>query len=314
MPEPMKWESKILLAKIESTYGTDPTPAGATDAILATSVTLAPMEGQDVDRNLELPWTGDHRTIPAELHARLTFNVEMKPSGTAGTAPVWGTLIRGCAVAETIVADTSVTYNPVSSAHESVTLYLWIDTTLYKLKGSRGNCTYRVNAQGIVYLEFEFTGLWTKPAETARATPTLTSQLAAKPKLATSSNTPVFSIDEVDLVMRSFTLNLGNQVENRFLIGAESIRITDNPAMIETTVEAVPLTTLDIFNLAETMAEVEVLLTHGTEAGFIAELEVAAAQMQRPGSLANQQKIKEWPLRLAAQPVTGADQWTLTLT
>lgn len=310
----MKWESKILLAKVEATYGTDATPTGAADAILATNVRLSPMEGQDVDRNLELPWTGDHRTIPAEKHMKLAFNVEMTPSGTEGVAPVWGGLMKGCGVAETIVADTSVTYNPISSGQSSVTLYLWIDSTLYKLRGSRGTCVFRVNAQGIVYLEFEFTGLWTKPSETARATPTLTAQLEAKPLLATTANTPVFTIDDVSLVMRSFSLNFGNQVENRFLIGAEAIRITDNPAMIETTVEAVPLTTLDPFGLAEEMEEVEVVLTHGTTAGLITTLEVQAAQMQRLTSIANQQKVKEWPLRLAAQPVTGNDQWTLTLT
>ncbi len=310
---PLKWKSKVLLAKIEDTYGVDAAPTGSANAILATNVRLSPMEGQDVSRDLELPYLGAQGTIPTELSARLSFNVEMTPSGTAGTAPPWGVLLRGCAVAEVITAATSVTYNPVSDGHESVTLYLWIDSTLYTLKGTRGNATIRVNAQGIVYLEFEFTGLWSIPTDTPQATPDLAAQLAAKPKVATNANTPTFTIGATPLVMRSFALNLGNSVETRFLIGSESVLITDKAETIETTVEAVPLATLNPFQLAEQQASAEILLTHGTVAGHIFSLDIPAAQMQRTQSLENQQNILEWPLRAVPLYVAGNDQWTLTL-
>jgi hypothetical protein len=311
---PLKWKSKVLLAKVETTYGTDPTPTGALNAILATEVRLTPMEGQDVSRNLELPYLGAQPSIPTELHQKLSFRIELTPSGTAGTPPAWGVLLRGCAVAEVITAATSVAYNPVTNGHESLTLYLWIDSTLYKMSGARGTCTLRVNAQGIVYMEFDFTGLFSMPSETPQATPTLTAQIAAKPKVATTANTPAFTINGTSLVMRSFTLNLGNQVETRFLIGSDSVLITDKAEMIETTVEAVPLTTLNPFALAFDQTTGGIALTHGTEAGRIATLDIPAAQMQRPQSLENQQNIKEWPLRAVPLPVAGNDQWTLTLT
>jgi hypothetical protein len=41
MAEPKYWKTKILLAKSEVTYGTDPTPTGASNAILASDVTFA---------------------------------------------------------------------------------------------------------------------------------------------------------------------------------------------------------------------------------------------------------------------------------
>lgn len=311
---PLKWKSKVLLAKIETAYGTDPTPTGALNAILATEVRLTPMEGQDVSRNLELPYLGAQPSIPTELHARLAFRVELTPSGTPGTPPAWGVLMRGCAIAEVITPTTSVAYNPVTDAHEALTLYLWISNTQYRLVGARGTCTLRVTAQGIPYLEFEFTGLFRKPTEVPQVSPTLTSQLANKPKVGTTANTPVFTYNAVPLVMRSFALNFGNAVETRFLIGSESVLITDKAETIETTVEAVPLTTLDPFTLAESQTAAALALTHGTAAGFIAALTVPAAQMQRPQSLENQQNIKEWPLRMVPLPVTGNDQWVLTLT
>lgn len=123
---PIKWKSKILLAKIETVYGTDAAPTGPANGILATNITLQPMEGQDVSRELELPWLAAQATIPAGLHARMTFRVELVPSGTAGTAPAWGPLVRMCAVAQTINAATSVVYNPITDSHEAGTIHFWV--------------------------------------------------------------------------------------------------------------------------------------------------------------------------------------------
>ena len=310
----MKWNSKVLLAKVETTYGTDAAPTGALNAILATDVRLSPMEGSEAKRNLELPYMGAQPSIPTELHRKLAFRVEFSPSGTKGTAPPWGVLLRGCGVAETITAGASVAYNPVSNGHESITIYLWIASTLYKLVGTRGTATFKITAQGIPYIEFEFTGLFTVPTETVQATPTLASQIARKPKVSTSANTPVFTIGATALVMRSFTLALGNEVQTRFLVGSESVLITDHAESLNATVEAVPLTTLDPFTLASDATTSAVALTHGTVAGSIAALAIPAAQMLALQSIENQQNVKEWPLRMVPLPVSGNDQWVLTLT
>lgn len=309
-----KWKSKVLLAKIETAYGTDVIPTGAANAILATNVSLTPMEGQDTSRDLELPYLGAQGTIPTSLNAKLSFKVELTPSGTTGTPPAWGVLLRACGVAETVTAATSVVYNPVTDDHESITLYQWIDRALYKLLGARGTCVMRVTAQGVVYLEFEFTGLWTLATETAQDTPAIAAQLNARPIVATSANMPTFTIGGTTFVMRSFALNFGNTVEGRFLIGSESILITDRAETIETTVEAVGLDTFNPFQLARDQVSSEIELVHGTVAGKIATIACPAAQMQRPQSLENQQNIVEWPLRMVPLPVSGNDQWTLTLT
>jgi len=308
---PLKWKTKILLAKIESSYGVDPTPLGA-NGILATNITLAPMEGQDVSRELELPYLSAQATIPAELSMRLTFRVELVPSGTAGTAPAWGPLLRACACAETISASTSVTYNPITDSHESVTFYFWIEGTRYVIKGARGTCAMRFNKQGIAYLEFDFRGIFAVPTEQTRVTPTLSGFKA--PLLVTSTNTPTFEIDSTGYVMRNFSLDLGNAVETRFLVGSESVLIVDRADAIQTQIEAVAVSTLDPYTLAQDQTTVEIDLVHGTDAGSIATLNVPAAQVQRPEALANEQNITEWPLRLMPLAVSGNDQWTLVLT
>lgn len=308
----LKWPDKIVLVKIESTYGTDSSPTGSANAVLATDIELSPMEGNDVDRDLEKPWFSANETIPSGLHAKISFKVEVAPSGAAGTAPAWGPLLRACGVAEVISAGVSVTYNPVTDAHESVTINLFIDKTLYELVGTRGTCKANFTSEAVPKLEFEFTGLFVKPVEGTRPSVDLSS--FKKPQLVSDANTPTFSIDGTGFVMKSAMLDLGNTVEGRFLVGEEEIKITDKAEAFETTVNAVALTTFDPFQLALDQSQVVVSLVHGVGAGKIATLAIPAAQMQRLAGLANSQNVKEWPLRLTPLPVSGNDQWTLTLT
>lgn len=307
------FNEKIFLLGMETTYGTAPVLAAA-DAILATKIRIMPMEGQDLSRDLERPHMGAQATIPVDLHAKMSFTVEILPSGTAGTAPVIGKLLRALGCAETIVAATSVTYNPVSRNHESVAVHLWIGDTRFALIGARGTGTLRINASGIPVLEVELTGLWTQPSQAARIEPDLDDQLEADVLAATTTNTPVFTVNAIGLVMRSLSLTLGNQVEPRFLIGADRVLITGRQELVETTVEAVPLGTLNPFGLALARTKVPIALTHGTAVGNTVSLSVPAAQVQRLQSIEEQQGIAEWPLRLVPQPVVRNDQWTLAFT
>lgn len=307
----IRWRQKVLLAKIEAVYGTDPAPTGALNAILAQNIALTPMDGNDLSRELELATLGAQATLPVELSMQITFEVELVPSGTAGTPPAWGPLLRGCGLAEVTDAGVAVTYNPVSTGHESLTLKLWIGGTLYALVGARGTVTLALDAQTNPKLRFEFRGLFTLPAEQAPAVPALDNFQVPDP--VTSARTPVFTLGGQALVMRSFSLALGNSVEGRFLVGSEQVIITERAELIETRVEALALTTWNPFQIARDQTRIAVALQHGTLPGRIATIAAPSAQVQRPQGLENQQGIKEWPLRLVPLPVSGDDQWTLTL-
>jgi hypothetical protein len=309
---PLYWRNKVLLAKIEATYGTDSTPVGTTDAILATDFTIMPMEGEDVSRDLDTNFIGGQPTIPAGLFRKIRFKVELEPSGTAGTAPAWGVLMRGCGISQTVVAVTSVTYAPVALPVDSLTIWFQVGLTRYRFAGARGTVVMRFSASGIPYLEFEFTGLYITPAEATSITPTLTG--FRTPRVVSRANTPTFTLNAVSVPMRSFALDVGNQVEPRFLVNLEEIIITDRKDMVETTIEAVPLTTLNPFALAEASTGVAASLVHGTGAGRIATLSIPTLQLMRPAGLEQQQGVVEWPLRGVALGTTGANQWTLALT
>lgn len=306
------WRNRVLLFKLETVYGTDPTPTGLTDAVLGIDVTVMPMEGTDVSRDLDLPYMAAQGTLPAELHAKLSFKVEMAGSGTAGTPPAWGPLLRACGWAQTILAATSVTFNPVTTGHESGTFYFNMDGTLCKISGARGKSTLRISAQAIPYIEFEFTGLFSQPSAAVKPTPDLAA--FKKPEIVSNTNTPIFTVNGVTLVMRSFDFDMGQTVENRFLVGSESVLITDRSETIQSVVEAVPLATLNPYTLAANSTEVPLILQHGTVAGARITLNAPKAQMQRPEGPQNAQGIIETPLRMIPKATSGNDQFTLVLT
>lgn len=303
------WKKKVILAKIESAYGTDPTPTGGANAILCTNVSLNPMEGEDVSRNLERPYFGAQENLPVGLHATLSFDVEMVGSGALGTAPGWGVLHRACACAETITASTKVEYTPISSALESATFYVNIDGVLHKMLGARGTFVAKLNTQGIPVWSYSFTGLFVQPTATAAPTPTYTA--FQTPLVATSANTPTFTVGGTPLVLRSFEFNRGAQVEKRFLVGAESIEIVDAIETLSAQVEAVALATYNPFT-APTGATAAIALTHGTVAASRVKLTYPTAKQRRPG-YTQQQNVVEWPLTFDPLPSAGNDQWKIDL-
>lgn len=308
---PQYWKSKTLLAKIETTYGTDSTPTGAANAILATEVTLSPMDGEDVTRNLERPAMGAEPMIPVAVRATLTFSVELVGSGTLGTAPAWGPLARACAIAEVVTAVTKVEYNPISTAHESVSIYFAIDGVRHVMLGTKGNMAIKLGANGIPMLMFTMTGLFSTPTDAAAVTPVYTAWQA--PQVATKTNTPTFTIGGTAFVLRDFEMDCGNQVEPRMLIGTEAILITDRNEKLKATVEATLMATYNPYTIAQNQTLQAIALYHGTVAAKRVKLDIASAQQGRLSGISNNQNIVEWPLDFVPLQISGNDQWKITL-
>lgn len=312
MAEPIKWKSKIILVGAEATYGVDPGLLAA-NAQLLTDVQIQPMEGEDVSRNLELPYQGAQEKLPTAFRAILTGSFELVGSGTAGTPPAWGPLLRACAAAQVVTANTSVEYTPVSDNHESVAMHFYIGPSRHIFLGSRGTAVITCNAQGIPVARVTITGLWTLPADNARPTGIDLSAFQ-KPQVASKANTPGLTIGGAPFVMRNYELNLGRDVQARMLVGAERIVIVDQAETLRTTVEAVPYATYNPFQIARDSTRQAIVLQHGTIVGRKVEISTPATVQNRPGGLENNQNTVEWALAFDVLPTTGNDQWKIKLT
>lgn len=112
---------RSILAKIESSYGVDPTPTGGANAILVKSLNINPMEATLVGRDNIKPYLGNNEEILAAVYNKVDFEVEIAGSGTAGVAPAYGPLLRACGMSELILA-TAHTDTAQAGSTTSITL------------------------------------------------------------------------------------------------------------------------------------------------------------------------------------------------
>lgn len=276
---PLLSRRRTILAKIETTYGTDPTPTGSANAILVRNMTITPLNAEMVSRDLVRPYLGNSEMLVAAKHVAIEFEVEMAGSGTAGTAPAYGPLLRACGLAETDgVSD--VTYTPVSSGFESVTLYHNVDGILHKITGARGNAEFTINARAIPVIKFTMTGVYNAPSDAAL--PSVDYTAFKTPLAANSSNTTGFALLSYAGVLESLSLTLGNAVSYRSLIGSESVLITDR-AVSGTAVFEAPLTaTKDFFAAALSSTLGSLAITHGTVAGNKFQIDSTSIDIGQP--------------------------------
>jgi hypothetical protein len=93
----------VLLAKIESSEGVDASPSASTDAVLVENIKITKKPNMIKTNEVtgSLDGFGD---IVGGMPFGLSFDVYLKGSGAAGSAPEWGKLLKACGWAETITA------------------------------------------------------------------------------------------------------------------------------------------------------------------------------------------------------------------
>jgi hypothetical protein len=276
----MLFFKKAVLAKNESAYGTDPTPTGAANAVLAKTLSISPYEADMQARDLVLPYFGNMGEIPASAKVSVEMEVELAGAGAAGTAPPWGALMRACAMSETVSAGVDVTYALVSGGMESVTLYFYVDGTLHKLTGVRGNVSCEFSNEGLPMMKFTFMGIYNAPTDTAL--PTLTLTAWQKPLPVNKVNT-TFSLHGYAAIMSSLSFDLGNEVMHKAYVNTtEDVRITNRKVAGSASFEAVPLATKNWFTAVAAGTTGALAMVHGTAAGNKIQIDAPAVQVANP--------------------------------
>lgn len=296
------------LFKIEADYGTDAVPTGAANAIQFNDVTAQPMAGGEVDRGLMLPYMGHQGVILTGTHGTLQGSVELAGSGAAGTAPAFGPLLRACGMAEVIEVGEDVVYHPVSSAFAAGSLYYNLDGVRHILLGCRGTFTLSLVPSQIPRLTFDLKGLSGTISDTALPTVDLTDFQIPLP--VSKANTTM-SLHGWSAIAESLSIDLGGTVEPRFLIGEESIKITDRKATGTSVVQATSLATKNWFAIAAAHTKGALAVQHGTAAGNIVKINAAGVQIGRP-TQGESQRIANYSLPLMLTPTAGNDEFTLT--
>jgi hypothetical protein len=309
---PLLSRKRLILAKIESTYGTDSTPAG-TDAVLVRSLEVTPIEADIVSRDLIRPYLGNSDQLLANVRVNCSFEVELAGSGTAGTAPRYDALLKACGMSGTVVASTSVTYAPVSSSFSSCTIIYNVDGVQHKLTGVRGTVTMNCQLGEIPTLQFEMTGIYNAPTDTAQ--PSVTYSAQATPLIFREGNTSAFSFFSYSGCLMSVDFNLANEVVYRELIGCtKEVLITDRKPAGTVVIEAPTIATKDYFSLAIGSATGNLTFQHGTTAGNRVTFTASQVDATQP-AYTEQDGIQMLSVPYVALPTTaGNNEFSLAYT
>lgn len=268
---------KFLIAKIESAYGSDPTPAGGTDAIQVTNLEVTPIESDNVQAAAFQGFIGNSTrgTLVANKRVSVTFDVELSGSGTAGTAPAFGPLLKSCGLSETIIAATSVTYAGVSSSFDSATIYCFYDGTRHKITGARGTVTFNMTAGQFPVASFVMTGIYNAPDDTALSgTFTVANQAAALEINDTNVTTATFH-GVTDVRLENLDLALNNEVLYKETASSQEVLITNRTPGGTAVIEAPAVGTTDYFAKATAVATGNSSFVIGATGGNIITLTMA---------------------------------------
>jgi len=285
---PLLTRKRTLLAKTETTYGTDSSPVGA-DAILVRNLDITPIEADVVSRDLVRPFLGNFEQLLAQTRVSITFQVELAGSGTPGVAPRYGSILKACGLSETIVAPDagppavagSVTYVPVSSDFSSATIYFNNDGVLHKATGCRGTFTLNGEVGQIPTIDFTMTGIYNAPTDTAAPSVTYTNQ--ATPQIFKAGNTSSFSMLGHSGCLQMVSFDIANEVVYRELVGCpKTVFIVDRKPAGEVMIEAPALSSKDFFSVANTDITGSLTFQHGTAAGNTVTLTASTVDIGNP--------------------------------
>lgn len=166
-----------ILAKIEGTYATDPTPTGSANAILVGNLTVTPLDADLVERPIIKPFLGNADKLIAESRVKIQFDVEMAGAGVPGIAPGYAPLLKACAFAEDL--------NTAAVTISSVTTTATVTETAH----GRSNGSY-VKISGAT--ETEYNGNFVIAVTGAN---TYTYTMLSDPAGSSATGSPVVGID-----------------------------------------------------------------------------------------------------------------------
>ena len=242
---------RTLLAKEESVYGSDPTPVVGSNGIDAGRIEIS-HEAELGERNIMRGSLSPLDPVVGKKSVKLSFEVEIKGSGSAGTAPRLGDLIEACGFTETVSAGSSVVYLPSSTTMKSVTFYLYDladsgSMVLHKVNGARG--TFQINAKAgeIAKMLFTFYGIYNIPTDVAD--PGVPTAEGTKPPVVESA---AFTLNGVtSLVVDEVSLDMQNSVitadDISSVNGIKSFNITARKPSGKFSPEAVAMATYDFW-------------------------------------------------------------------
>jgi hypothetical protein len=251
--------------------------------------------------------------IAGARKATMEFDVELKGSGTAGTAPALGKLLKGCGFGETVVAVTSVTYLPASTGIGSLTLAIYNDGVKYTVNGARGNVSLKLEKGKPGLLHFVFTGADFTVTDVALLSSGVSYETTKPPAFLAAA----MVIDSYSALMELLEINMHNAVALRgdanTSSGHKSAVITSRLPSLSIDPEMVLVATYDFFGKWRSGSEGALTLALTGSAGNICT--ITAPKVQYTGAkLAEKSGIRSLGIDCQLNRNAGDDEISIAFT
>jgi len=309
----------VIMAALESTYGSYPTFDPATDTLLISDVEMS-YTSNNQERDVIRAYLGASEELVGDDYMTFTFSVELAPSGTVAVAPAWGRLLRACGMAETVVAAKSVYYTPVSNGFSSLSFRYFIDGVRYMAHGARGTFELVMGIGEIPKIKFTFLARYSQANPHSVATPGSVGYAAWKPplmvtnynsgmvKIGASYNLATDTITGGDTyASRGFSFQMANDTVYQAMLGIDRVLITDR--------KPAGSITLDLAGADEVQFRTDVrantlrslTFDHGLGAGNRVVVHTPAAQFTNP-QIVDQDGVAMTKFDVRYVPVNGDDE------
>ena len=308
----MSWNKRLIQAKAEATYGTDPVLAAA-DAVLAMDLTLRPLEGDYQGRDFATGFEGARAEDLFNVHAAAEFSVEAAGSGAAGDAPSYAHLLKACGLSETISAGVSATYSPTpaDASYGSVALAMRTAQTLQTVLGARGALSFTAETSRKPKFEFDYRGIFGAPVAPGAFTPDFSAWGEALE--CSPANMSAVTFGGVELCVRSFSVSDGRTARRGQFMNCDETDIVTRRFTGQMTVEMPAIGDLDVIGLAKAGTLSPLVWEIGSAAGEV--LRIAGPKVQiKYGGEQNIEGVLGVNLDLVFTPDQGDDEIAFTFT
>jgi hypothetical protein len=211
--------------------------------------------------------------LHAAPRATTSFSVGLVGSGTAGTAPVIGPILKACALAAVTTPTTKVEYSHVdliaSSTTDAVNITVNESGEQQTSTGNRGTVTLTFPAAGIPTAQFEMTGGYADPtAVTYPAPPDFSGQSLYKLVDQNTTLTLTTEGDEIALCFENFTITQAAATQVFALGGcAQAVAHTDIMMTWSATAIRPALADFDLWAVLKSRESFDIELKHGIFTG-----------------------------------------------
>lgn len=249
---PMLKKKSLVLAKIESVSGTDPTPTIALNALLGGNTNIK-VNGETLERDFDRASLSPLQHIIGAKDVEITFETELKGSidanlGTEDEVPEADPLFQGCGMARSLTASTAksgapndgkIIYKPTSSGHKTITLWIYLDGILFKANGCMGTMKLMAESGKMPRIEWSFKGTFNVPIDMAIPSGAVYQDVKAVPFTGAQ-----FRVGGYSAIIEALNIDLANDIQRRvdanasegvlgFIITARDTQGSINPEAVK---------------------------------------------------------------------------------